>query len=53
MRVGDCIEVFGEAGGGHEIVDFAVGFEDFGDAGVYRGWVGDVAVVCCYFGRPV
>lgn len=48
----DGLEVLGEAGRGDEVVDLAVLGQDLGYAGVDRGWVRDVGVVGCYFGKP-
>lgn len=41
----DCFEVFGEAGWGYEVVDFAVLLDDFGDGCVDGFGGGDVGVV--------
>ena len=53
VGVGDGVEVLGEAGGGDEVVDAAVGREDFGDGGCHGVGVRDVGVVGGDFGAPV
>lgn len=52
-RIVDCLEVFGEAGGCDEIVDFAVLLDNLGDGCFDRFLGGDVGVVCCDFGDSV
>jgi hypothetical protein len=49
-RVIDGLEILGEAGGGDEVVDPAVLYDDFGDGGFDGFLGGDVGVVGCYFG---
>lgn len=49
VRVGDCVDVFAEAGRGDEVVYFAVFGNDFGEAGGDGFGVGDVGVVGGYF----
>jgi hypothetical protein len=51
--VGDGLEVLGEAGRGHEVVDAAVGGNDLLEARVDRGRVRDVGIVSCYLGESV
>jgi hypothetical protein len=51
--VGDGLEVLGEAGRGHEVVDAAVGGNDLCEALLDRGRVGDVGIVGCYLGGSV
>lgn len=43
----DCVEVFGEAGGGDQVVYFAVDLDNFRNRGFDRLVVRDVAVVGC------
>lgn len=51
VGVFDCVEVFGEACGSHEVVDFAVGGDDGGEGVVDGGGRGDVGVVRGDFGN--
>ena len=51
VRVSDGVEVLGEAGGGHQVVDLVVvSGEDRGDGGVDGVGGGDVAVVGSHVG---
>ena len=46
----DCVEIFGEAGGGYQVVYFAMDLDNFRNCGFDRLVVRDVAVVGCNLG---